>query len=87
MSYSLSPPPPISPPPSNETEIVFGTLLVLTSLIICGGLGYLWYVKRDRQALPSPLSFFSSSKPTSSVSVAVPSRLSFRFASVDLERV
>ena len=38
MSIFYPPPPPIAPPPSRETDLVFGTLLIITGLLVLGAL-------------------------------------------------
>lgn len=43
MSIFYPPPPPVAPPPSRETDLVFGTLLIITGLLVLGALGLvLW---------------------------------------------
>lgn len=41
MSSFRSPPPPLAPPPSRETDVVFGTLLVVTGVLVLIFFGYL----------------------------------------------
>ena len=41
MSSFRSPPPPLAPPPSRETDVVFGTLLEVTAVLVLIFFGYL----------------------------------------------
>ena len=41
MSEFRSPPPPLAPPPSRETDVVFGVLLLLTGILVLCFFGYL----------------------------------------------
>ena len=56
MSIFYPPPPPIAPPPSRETDLVFGTLLIITGLLVLGALGLVLWRQLFGSAKRSPSS-------------------------------
>ena len=54
MSIFYPPPPPIAPPPSRETDLVFGTLLIITGLLVLGALGFVLWRQFFGSAKSSP---------------------------------
>ena len=50
--YIRSPPPPLAPPPSRETDVAFGVILVLTGVVLLAVVGYV-LVRQVRRSPPS----------------------------------
>ena len=61
MANVRSPPPPLAPPPSRETDTVFGVLLVLTGLFLLCFCGY-QIVRVRRKTGPTTTSYSSDNR-------------------------